>query len=149
MANNVSANVLPANAQGVSAVTLPVSDTAKLHKYHATAANVPCANVLFRLGGASDVAGYAATGRNKAGRHTIVALTVFAASKAGATASKAVSGLDIVRVMQTLPEVLEAYGATRAGKYAPKGTVPCPAWCSDYVTGISAARHALLARSAS
>ena len=143
--NKATETVATANAQGVSMVQLPVPETAKLHKYHATAANVPCAATLFRLAKGDGVA-FAATGRNKAGRVTVQALVQFAAAKAGATADKAATGLAIVKAMQTLPEVIEAYGNTRAGKYAPRGTIPCPAWCSDYVTGNASARVGLLTR---
>ena len=140
-----TATVAAANAQGVSMVQLPVSETAKLHKYHATAANVPCANTLFRLAKGDGVT-FAASGRNKAGRATVQALVQLAAAKAGATADKAVTGLAIVRAMQADAAIVEAYGATRAGKYAPRGTVPCSAWCSDYVTGNASGRVGLVVR---
>lgn len=143
--NNNTATVAAANAQGVSMVQLPVVEGAKLHKYTATAGNVPCAATLFTLAKGDGVT-FAATGRNKAGRPTVQALVQLAAATAGATADKAVTGLAIVRAMQESPAIVEAYGNTRAGKYAPRGTVPCPAWCSDYVTGNASARVGLLNR---
>lgn len=118
------------------------------HKYRDGAANVPVAGVLFRLG-AGDGALFAATGRNKAGRATILALVCYAAAKAGATTDKGADGLAIVRLMQSDADIVAAYANSRAGKYAPRGTVPCPRWCADYVSGAARGASPLLVRAAS
>lgn len=143
-----TANASPLGGPNVGPALPVLENAGPAHKYRNGANNVPCAGVLFRLG--KGVETEAATGRNRAGRVTIPALVVYCAAKAGATTGKGVDGLAIVRLMQTDSDVIAAYANSRAGKYAPAGSVPCPRWCSDYVTGIvPQAKGAMLARAAS
>lgn len=139
-----TAAVVTTPSQGAHIATSAIEYTAPVGKYGASAAHVPCAAQLFKL--ASDGVAFSATGRNKAGKFTVQALVCRAAAIAGASASKAVTGLAIVETMLSNAEVLEGLRHCRATKYAPGGKVPCPHWASAYVIGNASARVGLLAR---
>lgn len=120
----------------------PASDTdGPAHKYRKEAANVPCAARTFRLTGIG--AETATTGVGKSGKPTVMALVCVAAKAAGATQTRGVTGLAIVMAMRDNAAL--RYEATKAGKYAPGTKLPCPAWCSGYVTGAARSAHGLLA----
>lgn len=143
---NAAAKVSANNAAAANIVSLPygAETDGPAHKYGATAANVPCATATYRLTGLG--AASAATGLGKSGKPTVMALVALAAKQAGATQAKGAKGLAIVAAMRGNAAVTEAWRATKAGKYAPKGALPCPAWCSGYVTGAARSQHGLLAK---
>lgn len=122
----------------------PANGDGPAYKYSAGAANVPCATRRFRLT-AAGAAMAASGGLGKSGKVTIMGLVTLAAKAAGATAKAPVTGLAIVAQMRGLPDVAALYRASKAGKYAPKGALPCPQWCSDYVTGAARSVPGLLA----
>ena len=141
------ANANTNTAQPTAAVEAAtgIAHTAPTHKYKAPA-KVPCAAINYTLTNAGLAAAQTVAG--KSGKPTVMALVAFAAAQAGATASKPVSGLAIVQAMQSNQAIVAAYGNTKAGMYAPKGTVPCANWCSGYVTGAARAAAGLLAKQA-
>ena len=119
---------------------------ANAHKYGVAAKAVPAgvANAKYKLTAAGIAAAQALAAGGKA---TVMGAVCLAAQKAGATQTQAVSGLAIVLAMRTAKPVVAAYATTRTGKYAPKGTLPCNAWCAGYVNGAANAnRHGLLAK---
>ncbi len=149
MANNTNKPATPAaNISGPANVaSLPAIAGATYgppRKYGAAAATVPCAANAYRLTNLGN--GVAANGAGKGGKPTVMGLVAVAAKAAGATPAKAVSGLAIVQAMQTNKAVVAAYALTKAGMYAPKGALPCPAWCSGYVVGAARAAAGLLAK---
>lgn len=139
--NQPAATVTNANAALANVAVSPVAHEGPAHKYGKAAATVPCAPNKYKL-----TALGAGTTAGKSGRPTVMALVAIAAKAAGATTGKAVTGLAIVLQMQQNPDVLAAYKATKAGKYSPKGALPCAAWCSGYVVGAARAAAGLLAK---
>lgn len=79
------------------------------------------------------------------GKVTVQGLTCYAAKLAGATQTKAASGAAICLAMRASKQVAAAYANTKAGLYAPKGSLPCLAWCAGYVRG-HVSKHGLLAK---
>lgn len=117
------------------------------HKYATAHGNIPASIggamlVLTAAGMASATATQAALASG--GKVTVSGLVCYAAKLAGATQSKPVTGASIVLAMRASKQVAAAYGQTRAGKYAPKGSLPCHAWCAGYVRG-HVNKHGLLA----
>lgn len=87
----------------------------------------------------------AAAACGKSGKPTVMALVAVAAAAAmQRNGGNAVTGQAIVLAMRTLPAVVQAYGNTKAGKYAPVGTLPPHAWCSGYVAGAARSAAGLL-----
>lgn len=121
---------------------------ANAHKYATAHGNVPAAIggamlTLTAAGMASAIATQAAL--TSGGKVTVSGLVCYAAKLAGATQSKPVSGTAICLAMRASKQVAAAYANTRAGKYAPKGSLPCLAWCAGYVRG-HVSKHGLLAK---
>lgn len=121
---------------------------AHAHKYAAAHGNVPASVgglslTLTAAGMASAIATQAAL--TSGGKVTVSGLVCYAAKLAGATQSKPVSGTAICLAMRASKQVGAAYANTRAGKYAPKGQLPCLAWCAGYVRG-HVNKHGLLAK---
>ena len=140
--NNRTATAAAAN---VAAATPTARQLAPAHKYHAAPKAVAVAKVAYNLT-ALGAAAAAAGGAGKTGKVTVMGLVAVATAHAvKRNGGKPVSGLQIVAAMRALPAVATAYAATRAGKYAPAGSVPCAAWCSGYVSGAARAAHGLLA----
>jgi len=140
-AKPANATVTTDNAALANVAVSPVAHEGPAHKYGKAAATVPCAGNSYKL-----TALGADTNAGKSGRVTVMALVAQAARAAGATTAKPVTGLAIVLAMQTTPEIAAAYKATKAGKYAPKGALPCAAWCSGYVVGAARSAAGLLAK---
>lgn len=123
---------------------------ANAHKYAAAHGNVPASVggamlTLTAAGMAQAVATQAALASG--GKVTVSGLVCYAAKLAGATQSKPATGAAICLAMRASKQVAAAYANTRAGKYAPKGSLPCLAWCAGYVRG-HVNKHGLLAKAA-
>lgn len=118
----------------VAANRTSAQPVANAHKYGTTAKAIPAgiAAAQYKLTAYGLAQAQAAMA---GGKVTVMGIVALAAMRAGATQSQAVSGLQVVLAMRTAKQAVQAYGATKAGKYAPQGTLPCPAWCAGYVNG--------------
>jgi citrate lyase beta subunit len=124
------------------ATTTNARTVANAHKY----ANAPRAVATKAVAYTLTAYGLATatTAAGKSGKPTVMALVAVAANVATArNGGQPATGQQIVAAMRANAFVVAAYANTKAGKYAPAGTLPCPAWCSGYVAG--AARNGLLA----
>lgn len=117
---------------------------ANAHKYGANHKAIATKAVTYGL--TPHGAATAAAACGKSGKPTVMALVAVATAAAmQRNNGQPVSGQAIVLAMRTLPAVVAAYGNTKAGKYAPAGTLPPHAWCSGYVAGAARNPACLLA----
>jgi hypothetical protein len=123
-----------ATATVVAATPATRAVPANAHKYgaaHRTIATKAVQYVVTAHGAAT-----AASMAGKSGKPTVMALVAVAAATAmQRNNGNPVTGQAIVLVMRTLPAIVQAYANTKAGKYAPAGSLPPHAWCSGYVAG--------------
>lgn len=127
-----AATVAVVAATPAAPATRPVP--ANAHKYGAGHRTVATKAVVYSLTphGATTAAAMA----GKSGKPTVMALVAAATAHAvQRNGGQPVTGQQIVAAMRALPAVVQAYGNTKAGKYAGGGALPCPAWCSGYIAG--------------
>jgi hypothetical protein len=137
-ARNMAATALIANGAATRAVP------ANAYKYGANHKAIATKAVTYGLTALGAATATAACG--KSGKPTVMALVAVATAAAmQRNNGQPVSGQAIVLAMRTLPAVVAAYGNTKAGKYAPAGTLPPHAWCSGYVAGAARNPACLLA----
>ena len=128
MARN--ANKALATATPATPATRKVPSNA--HKYGAAHKQIATGNVHYALTAHGRATAAALAG--KSGKPTVMALVAYCAAHCAAKGVP-VNGNNITLAMRCLPAVVAAYAATKAGKYAPRGTLPPHAWCSGYIAG--------------